>query len=93
MSVSEVIIDEQALATVSETTLSYAKEYREAVEECLRRLKSRSGDWNDEDFSSLLSAISSFLIDVEGIDAQTKEIRERINNKIKAIHELHNMKI
>lgn len=93
MSVSEVIINEQALADVASSIRSYVASYREAIEMAIRSIKSNSSDWSDEDFSSLVSAISSFLQDIEGIENAANQLIERINNKISAIHILHNIKI
>lgn len=93
MSSSEVIINEQALTDVASSLRNYVASYREAIESAIRSIKANSCDWGDEDFSSLVSAISSFLQDVEGIENETNQLVERINNKISAIHVLHSMKI
>lgn len=93
MSQSEVIIDEQSLMAVAKAINRYSKEYKEALESALRRLKQNSDDWNDEDFNSLVSAIGSFMVDVEMIENGTNQLMERIQNKISAIHELHSMNI
>ena len=93
MSQTEVIIDEQALSSVSESMNTYIKAYRETLEGAIRKLKLNSEDWNDEDFNALLSAINSFMADVEGIENGTNQLSARIENKINAIHELHSMKI
>lgn len=93
MSQNEVIIDEQALSDVSNSLVTYTKEYRELLVGTIRKIKLISSDWNDEDFNALLSAISSFMTDVDDIEEKTKQFIERINNRIGAIHELHNMKI
>ena len=50
MSQTEVIIDEQALASVSGSMNTYIKAYREALEGAIRKLKLNSEDWNDEDY-------------------------------------------
>lgn len=93
MSQDEVIIDEQALAAVSNTIETYIKNYRENFESGIRKLKVNSEDWNDEDFNSLLSAISFFKADIDTIDLEITRLKTRINAKIEAIHALHNMKI
>ena len=93
MSQNEVIIDEQALADVANTLTVYTKEYREMLEAAIRKIKLNSTDWNDEDFNALLSAISSFMADVEVIEDKSKQLFARIENKIDAIHELHSLKI
>lgn len=93
MSQPEIIIDEQALTSVSESINTYIQNYREALEDAIGKIKLSSEDWNDEDFNALLSAISSFMADIEGIENGTNQLTERIKNKISAIHELHNMKI
>ena len=93
MSRSEIIIDEQALATVSEGLKAYVTEYKEALESAIRILKQNCSEWNDEDFNSLVSAISSFLGDVDSMEMSTTQLINRIDKKIVAIHELHNMKI
>lgn len=93
MSASEVIIDEQALLEVAKGINSYITDYKEMLESAIRKLKLNSDDWNDEDFNSLLSAINSFMVDVNKIENGTKQLSERISKKIDAIHELHNKKI
>lgn len=93
MSQNEVIIDEQALADVANTLAVYTKEYREMLEAAIRKIKLNSTDWNDEDFNALLSAISSFMADVEAIEDKSKQLFARIETKIDAIHELHSLKI
>lgn len=93
MSQTEVIIDEQALASVSDSVKTYIKAYRKHLKGAIRKLKLNSEDWNDEDFNTLLSAISSFMADIEGIENGTNQLSARIENKINAIHELHSMKI
>ena len=93
MSQNEVVIDEQALIAVSEYIGTYIKECRENFEGSIRKLKLNTDDWNDEDFNSLLSAINSFMADVDAIGEEVAKFQTRIENKISAIHELHNMKI
>lgn len=93
MSASEVIINEQALADVASSIRTYVASYREAIESAIRSIKANRSDWSDEDFSSLVSAVSSFLQDVEGIENATNQLVERINKKIDAIHLLHNKRI
>lgn len=93
MSGSEVIIDEQALSEVAKGINSYITDYKEMLESAIRKLKLNSDDWNDEDFNSLLSAINSFMVDVNKIENGTKQLSERISKKIDAISELHNKKI
>lgn len=93
MSQNEVIIDEQALADVANALAVYTKEYKEMLEAAIRKIKLNSTDWNDEDFNALLSAISSFMADVEAIEDESKQLFARIETKIDAIHELHSLKI
>ena len=93
MSRSEVIVDEQALASISAGLKTYITEYKAMLEDAIRKLKTNSGDWNDEDFNSLLSAINSFMADVDKVENGTNQLITRINEKIAAIHELHNIKI
>lgn len=93
MSQNEVIVDEQALIAVSDSIGTYIKNCRENLEKSIRKLKLNSDDWNDEDFNSLLSAITSFMADVDTIEAEVSQFKTRINNKIDAIHKLHSMKI
>ena len=93
MSSSEVIIDEGALTSVSDSLKTYISEYSMMLDEALRKLKTCGDDWNDEDFNSLVSAISSFRADLGGIETSTTQLTSRIDKKIAAIHELHNMKI
>ena len=93
MSRSEVIVDEQALASISDGLKTYITEYKAMLEDAIRKLKTNSGDWNDEDFNCLLSAINSFMADVDKVENGTNQLITRINEKIAAIHELHNMKI
>lgn len=93
MSQYEVIVDEQALNSVSESLNTYILDYKEMLEDAIRKLKLNSDDWNDEDFNSLLSAINSFMADVDRVGKSTSQLMKRINEKIVAIHELHNMKI
>ena len=93
MSLSEVIFDEQALESISDGLKTYIAEYKAMLEEAIRKLKQNSDDWNDEDFNSLLSAISSFAVDVGRVENSTNQLIKRANEKIAAIHELHSMKI
>lgn len=93
MSQSEVIVDEQALASVSDGLKTYITEYKEMLEDAIRKLKTNSDDWNDEDFNSILSAIISFTKEVNNVECETDQLLNRINEKIDAIHKLHNMKI
>ena len=93
MSQSEIIVDEQALASVSDGLKTYITEYKEMLQDAIRKLKTNSDDWNDEDFNSLLSAINSFMADVDKVEKGTNQLTKRINEKIAAIHELHSMKI
>lgn len=93
MSQSEVIVDEQALSSVSSSITKFSADCRANIEDAIRKIKLNSNEWNDEDFNRLLSAINSFMADVNNIDEATKNLNERINTKIAAIHELHSMKI
>ena len=93
MSESEVIVNEQALASVSASIRTYVAEFRETIETAVRNLKTNASDWDDEDFNSLVSAINSFLTDVEGMENATNQLAQRIDTKISQIHTLHSMKI
>lgn len=93
MSAEEVIINEQALANIASGIRTYVSSLKEAIESSVRSIRTNSSDWADEDFDSLVSAVSSFMQDVKGIEKATNQLVERINNKISAIHVLHNMKI
>lgn len=93
MSASEVIVNEQALEDVASSIRNFVTAYREVIESAVRSIKANSSDWSDDDFNLLVSAVSSFLQDVEGIENATNQLVERINNKISAIHILHSMKI
>ena len=93
MSRAEIIVDEQALVSVSDGLKTYVTEYKVILEDAIRKLKTNSDDWNDEDFNSLLSAINSFMADVDAVEKETIQLTKRINEKIAAIHELHSMKI
>lgn len=93
MSASEVIVNEQALADVAKSIRTYVSLLKEAIESAVRSIGANGSDWTDEDFDSLVSAVSSFLRDVESVENATNHLVERINNKISAIHVLHNIKI
>lgn len=93
MSQNEVIIDEQALSDVSNSLIVYVNEYRKMLETSIRNIKLNSDNWNDEDFNALLSAINSFMADIEMLEDEAKQLVVKIDNKINAIHELHSMKI
>lgn len=93
MSANEVVISEPALATVANSIKTYVATIRESIMTTLRSLKANGSEWSDEDFNSLVSAINSFLTDIDSMDGATNQLVERINNKISAIHILHNMKI
>ena len=93
MALTEVIVDEQALMTVNSSITQYSSEFKNNIEDTIRKIKLNSSEWNDEDFNSLLSAINSFMADVDELEETTKSLSQRINNKIAAIHELHSMKI
>lgn len=81
------------MADVASSIRTYVSSLKEAIESAVRSIRANSSDWADEDFNSLVSAVSSFLQDIEGIDNATNQLVERINNKINAIHVLHSMKI
>lgn len=93
MSQETVVLDEQALGAVADALTTYGKSYREALEEAVRSLNRLGNDWNDEDFNALLSAISSFLSDLEAIDGSSAALTTKIQEKIQAIHVLHAIKI
>ena len=93
MSQSEVIVDEQALSSVSSSITKFSADCRANIEDAIRKIKLNSNEWNDEDFNRLLSAINSFMADVDKVEKGTNQLTKRINEKIAAIHELHSMKI
>lgn len=93
MGASEVIANEQALAAVLDGIKTYVSTYREIISTGVRGIKANSGDWSDEDFNSIVSAINSFLTDIDSMEDATNQLVTRIENKISAIHRLHNMKI
>lgn len=93
MGASEVIANEQALAVVSDGIRTYVSTYREIISTGVRGIRANSGDWSDEDFNSIVSAINSFLTDIDSVGNTTNQLVTRIDNKISAIHKLHNMKI
>ena len=93
MSQSGVIVDEQALVSILDGLTTYITEYKMMLQDAIRKLKQNSVDWNDEDFNSLLSAINSFMADVDEIEKSTNQLANRIEEKIALIHKLHSMKI
>ncbi len=93
MSQTEIIIDEQALTSVLDSMNTYINAYRKTLERTIRNLNQNNEFWDDEDFKALLSSISSFMTDIEGIESGTNQLSTRIKNKIDAIHALHSMKI
>lgn len=92
MSQNEVIIDEHALTEVADSLITYSSEFNSMLAESIRKIQANSSDWNDEDFTRLLSAINSFMADAEYIEAKTKQFTEKINRRIESIHELHSIK-
>ena len=93
MSRYEIIVDEQALVSVSDGLKTYIDEYKAMMEEAIRQIKQNNDDWNDEDFNRLLSAVNSFMENLDEIEQETDRLAGRINEKIAAIHKLHNIKI
>ena len=93
MSANEVIIDEEALLTVSDSLRGYIAEYRAAIANAVARLKLNSESWNDEDFNALVSAVNSFTADVVELEEIFARLTAKIQNKLTAIRALHNMKI
>ena len=93
MSSSEIVVDEQALLETANTISNFSRQCRENFESAIRKIKTNSNDWNDEDFNRLLSAVNSFMSDVDNIDEMSSQLIDRINNKIASIHELRNIKI
>lgn len=93
MSRSEVIINEQTLMSVSSEISKYSAGCQEMFEEVIRQIKQNSSEWNDEDYNSLLSAIKSFMADIEQINEKADILNKRINEKLSAVQELHSIKI
>lgn len=93
MSANEVILNEQALLAVAESISTYSSAHREAIETAVRGIKYSGCDWNDEDFNSLVLAISSFITDAESIDVATRQLVARINSKVEQIQVLHKLQI
>ncbi|MBR2296052.1 MAG: hypothetical protein IKA43_01440 [Clostridia bacterium] len=89
----QVIIDEQALEATASSISTYTQGIKEALNEVIKHIQSNNGDWNDEDYENLLSAISSFMADVDTIESGASEIISRVNEKIEAIHRLRNIRI
>lgn len=93
MSNERTIINEEALINVSYSITLFKENYREAIEKAIRELKSNIDEWDDEDFNCLVSAMSSFMADVEKIENQSNRIIKIIEDKISAIRALHSMNI
>ena len=93
MSQNEIVVDVQALDSVSTDIKTYVKNYRESLQDAVRSLKQNSEEWNDEDFNALISAFSKFEQDFEEIENGSNQLVKRAGQKISAIHELHNIKI
>lgn len=93
MSSERTIINEEALINLSYSITLFKENYRETIEEAIRELKSNADEWNDEDFNCLVSAISSFMTDVEKIENQSDRMIKIIEDKINAIRALHSMNI
>lgn len=93
MSNEKTIINEEALINVSYSITLFKEKYRETIEKAVRELKSNVDEWDDEDFNCLVSAISSFMLDVEKIENQSDRIIKIIEDKINAIRALHSMNI
>lgn len=90
---ADVIIDERALEETSATVRVYLSGLDSVLNDAIRKIQASAGDWNDEDYENLLSAISSFMADMESIKAVGEEILSRLNAKIEAIHRLRNITI
>lgn len=90
---ADVIIDERALDEASATVRVYLSGLDGVLNDAIRKIQASAGDWNDEDYENLLSAISSFMADMESIKAVGEEILSRLNAKIEAIHRLRNITI
>ena len=93
MSQNGIVSDPEVLVAISDGMGKYGKESLETLEESIRKLKANSDQWNDEDFNALLSAITSFMADMESIEATISQLQARINNKIDLVRELHSMEI
>ncbi|MBQ2810343.1 MAG: hypothetical protein IJF11_05565 [Clostridia bacterium] len=88
-----VIIDEQALEITSLSISTYTQGIKEALDETLKRIQSNNGDWDDEDYENLLSAISSFMADIDTIEQGASQILHRVNEKLDQIKRLRGIKI
>ncbi len=93
MSGIEVVADVDALTSVSENIKRYTSSCHASIEESIRSIQANNSDWNDEDFDKLLSAVSSFIKDIENLEKGAGQLIKRIENKISAIEQLHSMKI
>ncbi len=88
-----VIIDEGALTETAQSIRAYIQEIKERLETAIRGIQANSGDWDDEDFNKLLSALQGCLNDFSGLEESGAKIIERVGVKINQIHELHSMSI
>lgn len=93
MNQNETVFSEQVLSDISQILATYSAQYREILNDTMRKTSANSGDWNDEDFNALLSALKSFEPEADAIEKMTRQFTERISAKLDAIHQLRNIKI
>lgn len=88
-----IIVDQEALETVRNIVIQYFNNSKEIIEDALKKISLQSEEWNDEDYSKLLSAIKSFLVRSDEMAENSKEMLAAIDGKIKQIEILRNKKI
>lgn len=88
-----VIVDQEALENVRDIIIQYFNSSKEIIEDAIKKISLQSEEWNDEDYSRLLSAIKSFLTRSENLAENSKEMLSAIDGKIKQIEILRNKKI
>ena len=90
---SYLVADAETLQAFINGITAYEAACEQNLQDALDRLGEQSGEWNDEDYNALASAIASFKTNISDLGIQGEALKAQAAQKIAKIDALHAIKI
>jgi archaellum component FlaC len=90
---SIVSINKEALISAKDAIEKYKTSMKNAISKAISSFQALYGEWQDEDFNDLMSALNSIENNINVLESACSQIISRIKTKIEQINQLHSMQI
>ena len=93
MSVSKLVIDVDTLQLMANSIRDYTAGAYENLDAAIRGIQQAQGEWHDDDMVQLQESLIQFYAGVNDLGKKGTDLISRCEQKIKALEQLHNIKI